>query len=138
MDNRFRLDGTDLGVDARRSVATLGADGTLDATVVAATVPVEVADWATVPPRILLARIPVRFDGEAFGATIDQALLDELLVDDGGATFMLSSRFDAFGRLTVHAGDRLRLVGDVETPWSGEPWRLDVSLAFGGRRRATI
>ncbi|BDZ50367.1 hypothetical protein GCM10025867_26080 [Frondihabitans sucicola] len=138
MEDRFRVDGSDLGVDRRRSLATLGPDGALDATVVAAGVPSLVAEWATVPPRILLARVPLGFDGERFGATVDQALLDDLMLDEGFALLALSSRFDLRGRLTVHAGDRLRFVGEVDTPWAPEPVSLDVSLGFGGRRPAAL
>lgn len=138
MDDRFHVDGVDLGVDLRRSVATLDADGCLDARVLAGAVPGAVAEWATVAPQILLARVPVWFDEAGFGATIDPAFVDDLELDEGEAVFALSSRFDLGGRLTVHAGDRLRFVGEVQTPWSESPWRLDVSLAFGGRRRTAV
>lgn len=138
MEDRFRVDGVELGVDRRRSVASVGADGRLDATVVAAGIPAAVAEWATVPPRILLEKLPLRFDGETFGARVDEALLDDLLLDDGFAVFALSSRFDLAGRLTSHAGDRLRFVGAAQTPWAAEPWRLDIAVAFGGRRRSAI
>jgi hypothetical protein len=138
VDDRFRIDGVELGVDARRSSATLSAEGVLDATVVALGVPGSVAEWATVPPRLLLELVPVAFDGEGLGATVDQDLLDDLSFGDGGFSFSLSSRFDPQGRLAVLAGDRLRFTGEVETPWSSTPWRLDVSLGFGGRRRPLI
>ncbi|WP_119868343.1 hypothetical protein [Frondihabitans sp. 762G35] len=138
MENRFRIDGHDLEVDARRSVVNVDVDGVLDATIAARRIPGEVSHWATVAPRLHFARVPLRFDGERLGATVDQEFLDSLLLEDGGVTFALSSRFDAFGTLTSHAGDRIRFTGRVETPWSDEPWRLDVACGFGGRRRAEI
>ncbi|GAA4684525.1 hypothetical protein [Frondihabitans cladoniiphilus] len=147
MENRFRIDGVENGVDRRRSVASLDGDGVLDATVVAESIPESAAEWATVPPRLLITRIPVRFDGEAFGARVDQDLVDELSfqddeddgrVGDAGVVFLFGSRFEVFGRVTLQAGDRLRFRGDVHPPGSLEPWVLDVSLGFGGRRGPRI
>ncbi|MGA1812855.1 hypothetical protein VH571_10775 [Frondihabitans sp. 4ASC-45] len=140
MDDRFRLDGIDLGIDRAASVATLGTDGELYLRIQSAHVPETVAGWATVPPRILVSGLPVRFDDEGFGATLDQARHDDFALGDGDgeAVLVLSSRFDLYGRVTIHAGDRVRLVVTAATPWSPEPWRIDVSLAFGGRRRASI
>jgi hypothetical protein len=138
VENRFRIDGDELEVDARRSVVTVDVDGVLDATIVASRIPGDVAHWATVAPRLHVARVPLRFDGERLGATVDQELLDALLLEDGGVTFALSSRFDAFGLLTSHAGDRIRFTGQVDTPWSDAPWRLDVAVGFGGRRRPEV
>jgi hypothetical protein len=117
VENRFRIDGDELEVDARRSVVTVDVDGVLDATIVARRIPGDVAHWATVAPRLHVARVPLRF---------------------GGVTFALSSRFDAFGLLTSHAGDRIRFTGQVDTPWSDAPWRLDVAVGFGGRRRPEV
>lgn len=138
MDDRFHIDGVDLGVDRAKSVATLGTEGRLTLRIRSLRVPKVVESWATVTPLILVSGLDARFDGDGFGVTLDEAALDDLMLDDGEAVLALSSRFDLYGRISVHAGDRVRIVATAVTPWSPEPWRLDVSLGFGGRRESAI
>lgn len=140
MDDRFRVEGVDLGIDRAKSTAALSAPGALRLRIQGARVPETVAGWATVPPRILVSGLSIRFDDEGFGATLDQDRHDDFALGDGDgeAVLVLSSRFDLYGRVTIHAGDRVRLVVTAATPWSSEPWRIDVSLGFGGRRGAAI
>ncbi|WP_121369115.1 hypothetical protein [Frondihabitans australicus] len=155
MEDRFLVDGTDLGVDRRRSHATVDAGGVADAAIRAATPFGETA----APALLVVTRVPLRFDGEMFGATVDAELRDELWAQelaepgdddtdgasdpapledaDPGVQFRAGARVDADGRLTHHAGDRLRFVGTAVLP-GGVSVRLDVSLSFGGRRAARL
>ncbi|MBD8703633.1 hypothetical protein SOM11_04205 [Frigoribacterium sp. CFBP9039] len=130
MENRFRIDDDDLGVDLQASSVTLDDDGVIDAVVVAQRVPAA-ADWTESPPRLRFRDVPLKFDGASFGATVDDDLLDEHDI-----AFWLEGSDDVHGVLSLRAGDLLRFVGTTHV--SGEPtsWRLDVALAFGGTRRA--
>jgi hypothetical protein len=131
VENRFRIDGDELGIDLRASSVTLGDDGVVDARIVAGRVP-EVADWSDEPPSLVFRDVPVTFDGATFGATVDDELLDEHEI-----VFRLGENLDVHGVLSLGAGDRLRFVGTTHV--SGEPtaWRLDVSIGFGGSSRRT-
>ncbi|WP_423923935.1 hypothetical protein ACPEEZ_06460 [Frigoribacterium sp. 2-23] len=126
MDNRFRIDGEDIGIDLTASRVTLDDGGVVDALIVASRVPAA-ADWADEPCRLEFRDVPLTFDGATFGATVDDDLLDERDI-----SFWLAERVDVHGVLSLGAGDRLRFVGAAHP--SGEPkaWRLDVSIGFGG------
>lgn len=129
MQPRFRLDGVDLGVDLRACLVVLTADGVLDAVVVAGA-PATVGG----PPPVLRCRaLPVRFDGTALGAELDDeaAALHDVGLDLGDADEPLA---ELTAHLTVAAGDRLRVTGSVRLP-DGRDAPLDVALAFGGARR---
>ncbi|AMM20677.1 hypothetical protein AX769_11665 [Frondihabitans sp. PAMC 28766] len=163
MDDRFRIAGVELGVDRRRSFAVVDAAGVASGTIRAG----RALDGAAgPPPALVIARIPLRFDGELFGAVVDAEVRDQLFVDalsddhdatdedatgqdptasdlddaptsDPGIQLHAGSRVDADGRLTHHAGDRLRFVGEATLP-GGRPLQIEVSLAFGGRRAPRI
>ena len=125
VENRFRIDGDDLGVDLRASSVVMGSDGVVDATIVAARVP-EVADWSEDPPRLEFRDVPLKFDGATFGATVDDDLLDEHEI-----TFWLGESLDVHGQLSLAAGERLRFVGTTHLAGEPKAWRIDVSIAFG-------
>jgi hypothetical protein len=173
MHDRFRVDGVDLRVDRRSSFASVDERGVADAVIRA----VDRLGDAVV--RLVVTRVPLRFDGEMFGATVDAELRDRLFVeglaveeptdegleddglrDDGmngrgpaggdswesegpdpesaplieaGVALHAGSRVEADGRLTHHAGDRLRFLGEVVMPGAASPTRLDVVLTFGRR-----
>jgi len=129
VENRFRVDGDDLGIDLRASRVTLGSDGVVDALVVAERLPAGV-DWSDAPPRLHFAEVPLTFDGATFGATVDDELLDEHDI-----AFWLEGREDVHGVLSLGAGDRLRFVGTTHLTGEPKAWRLDVSVTFGGSGR---
>lgn len=129
VENRFRVDGDDLGIDLRASSVTLGSDGVVDATVVAERLPADV-DWSDAPPRLHFRDVPLKFDGATFGATVDDDLLDEHDI-----AFWLEGREDVHGVLSLGAGDRLRFVGTTHVTGEPKAWRLDVSIRFGGSGR---
>jgi hypothetical protein len=129
VENRFRIDDDDLGIDLRASSVSLGSDGVVDATVVAARLP-GVVDWADDPPRLHFRDVPLRFDGATFGTTVDDDLLDEHEID-----FTLVDHDDVHGVLSLGAGDRLRFVGTVHVGGEPKAWRLDVSIGFGAPGR---
>jgi hypothetical protein len=162
MEDRFRVDGVELGVDRRRSFATVDGGGIASASVLAA------SPWGDdgAPVRLVVTGIPLRFDGKHVGATVDAELRDRLFAEgladeqdpgeqdaddadpddadpddadpddppgaDPGVQLQAGSRVEADGRLTHHAGDRLRFVGEATLP-GGAPLRLDVSVTFGRR-----
>jgi hypothetical protein len=132
VENRFRIDGDDLGVDLRASSVAMGSDGVVDATIVAARVP-EVADWSDDAPRLEFRDVPLTFDGATFGATVDDDLLDQHEI-----SFWLGESLDVHGQLSLGAGERLRFVGTTHVAGEPKAWRVDVSIAFGapGRRPA--
>jgi hypothetical protein len=173
MHDRFRVDQVDLRVDRRSSFASVDERGVADAVIRA----VDRLCGAVV--RLVVTRVPLRFDGEIFGATVDAELRDRLFVEglaveeptdeelgddwlgmmrtdgrdpaggdlwesdgpdpesapliEAGVALHAGSRVEADGRLTHHAGDRLRFVGEVVLPGAASPTRLDVGLTFGRR-----
>jgi hypothetical protein len=130
VENRFRIDGDDLGVDLRASSVTMGADGVVDATIVAARVP-EVADWSDDAPRLEFRDVPLKFDGASFGVTVDDDLLDEHEI-----SFWLGESLDVHGQLSLAAGERLRFVGTTHVAGEPKAWRVDVSIRFGSPGRS--
>jgi len=126
---RFRLDGHELDVDLRASLAALDDEGVLHARVVAA----RPAPDDGPPPVLHLPGVPVRFDGTGLRAVLDDELrlLHDAGLDLGDDEDELAA---VTGAVTVAAGDRLHLVGTVRLP-DGRDAPLDVAVAFGGRGR---
>lgn len=144
MDDRFRLDGVELGVDRVRSTAGLDLDGTLACRIAAADTPSAVDR----PPTLVIARLRVRLDADGFGADLDESTaggvdqgFDEaefMDPDEPEAVLIAGSRYPLVGRVTVLAGDVVRIRASAAVPWSAEPVRVDAVLRFGGRRRSAV
>lgn len=75
MQDRFRVDGVDFEVDRRSSFASVDDRGVADAVIRATD---RLGDAVV---RLVVSRVPLRFDGEIFGATVDAELRDRLFVE---------------------------------------------------------